>query len=72
MKHFLVQHLYLSQDMRRARKTLRDMFIICKIMSDMVSVLDEHTENPTKYLWRWEPDRRNNFFNPSMCCHIYN
>ena len=31
-------------------------------------------KNPTKCLWRWEPDRRYNFFSPPahMCRHIYN
>ena len=30
-------------------------------------------KNPTKCLWRWEPDRRCNFFSPRthLCRHIY-
>ena len=30
-------------------------------------------KKPTKYLWRWEPNRRYNFFNPPahVCRHIY-
>ena len=30
-------------------------------------------KNPTKCLWRWEPDRRSNFFSPPahLCRHIY-
>ena len=31
-------------------------------------------KNATKCLWRWQPDRRYNFFNPAahLCHHIYN
>ena len=30
-------------------------------------------KNPAKCLWRWEPDRRNNFFGPPahLCRHMY-
>ena len=30
-------------------------------------------KNPTKSLWRWEPDRRSNFFSPPahLCRHMY-
>ena len=31
-------------------------------------------KKPAKCLWRWEPDRRSNFFSPPahLCRHIYN
>ena len=33
----------------------------------------ETLKNPAKFLWRWESDRRSNFFSPPahLCHHIY-